>query len=87
MKKEDRPILLNLLKKAVYAESTEEFERSITIMKNDDTYKKYANFSEHVEKHLLPRHREWSVKERLENKLPNHNQNTTNCVEWSIHFV
>ena len=71
-------------KKTVYAETTEEFKRTIANMKRNKTYKKYENFKEHVEKHILPRYRERSLKERLENKLPTHNQNTTNCVEYSF---
>lgn len=56
-------------------------------MKRNKTYKKYENFKEHVEKHILPRYRERSLKERLENKLPTHNQNTTNCVEYSFRMT
>ena len=47
-----------------------EFGRNNANMKNDNTFKKYANFREHVERHILPWYREWSLKERLENKLP-----------------
>ena len=80
----DRPTLLNVFKKVVYAENTEQFETHTTNMKNDETYQKYENFKAHVEKKLLPRYKEWSLKERMENKLPTHNQNTTNYVEYSF---
>ena len=80
----NRPTLLNVFKKVVYAENTEQFETHTTNMKNDETYQKYENFKAHVEKKLLPRYKEWSLKERMENKLPTHNQNTTNYVEYSF---
>jgi hypothetical protein len=40
-----------------------------------------------MEEKVLPRFSEWSVKERLEKKLPTHNQNTTNYVEYSIRMT
>ena len=50
-------------------------------MKENDIYGKYGHFQAHVELQILPRNAEWSLKERLEKKLPTHNQNTTNYVE------
>ena len=38
-------------------------------------------------KKVLPRYKEWSLKERIENSLPNHNQNTTNYVEYSFRMT
>ena len=43
IEKDDRPILLNLFKKAVYAESTEEYVQSVRNMQPNDTFKKYTN--------------------------------------------
>ena len=83
----DRPILLNLFKKVVYSESTEKFDKNIRNMQIDKTYKNYPNFIRHVESKILPRHKEWSLKERMENKLPTHNQNTTNYVEYSFRMT
>ena len=76
----DRPNLLNLFKKIVYAENSEDFNTFIENMKCDETYNRYENFKEHIEGKVLPRYKEWSLKERIENSLPNHNQNTTNYV-------
>ena len=87
IEKQDRPTLINLVKKTVYAEDTTAFEHSIDVMKESVIYKKYENFKKHVEEKILPRYREWSLKERLENKLPTHNQNTTNCVEYSFRMT
>ena len=84
IEKEDRPILMNLMKKIVYAENTQQFNEYVEAMKKNHTYKKYANFKNHMEEKILPRFSEWSVKERLEKKLPTHNQNTTIYVEYSF---
>ena len=56
-------------------------------MKCDETYNRYENFKEHIERKGLPRYKEWSLKERIENSLPNHNQNTTNYVEYSFRMT
>ena len=76
----DRPNLLNLFKKIVYAENSEDFNTFIENMKCDETYNRYENFKEHTERKVLPRYKEWSLNERIENSLPNHNQNTPNYV-------
>ena len=68
----------NLVKRIVYSEKFEKFNDSVNAMKQNDIYRKYANFKKHVEENILPRHKEWSLKERLVNRLPTHNQNTTN---------
>ena len=56
-------------------------------MKCDETYNRYENFKEHIERKVLPRYKEWLLKERIENSLPNHNQNTTNYVEYSFRMT
>ena len=38
IERQDRPILLNLLKKTVYAETIDKLERNIANMKNDTTF-------------------------------------------------
>ena len=43
IEKDDRPILLNLFKKAVYTESTEEYVQIVRNMQPNDTFKKYTN--------------------------------------------
>ena len=73
--------------KIVYAENTQQFNEYVEAMKKNHTYKKYANFKNHMEEKILPRFSEWSVKERLEKKLPTHNQNTTNYVEYSFRMT
>ena len=87
IEKEDRPDLINLVKKLVYAKTTEDYTRHVDEMKENEKYKKYQKFCSHVEEKILPRHREWSLKERYENKLPTHNQNTTNFVEYSFRMT
>ena len=85
--KGDRPVLFNLIKRIVYSESTEEHNSAIETMKENEVYNKYDNFKTHVEVHILPRSSEWSLKERIERKLPTHNQNTTNYVEYSFRMT
>ena len=75
------------MKRIVYSETLEKFNDSVKTMKENDVYRKYANFKKHVEENILPRHKEWSLKERLENRLPTHNQNTTNYVEYSFRMT
>ena len=87
IEKDDRPILMNLVKRVVYAENTEDFAKRVEDMKESETYRKYGNFKIHVEQDILPRHREWSLRERYEKKLPTHNQNTTNYVEYSFRMT
>ena len=87
IEKQDRPALFNLVKKLVYEDSTEGFNRALDAMKNAQIYKKYEHYKTHVEHDILPRNSEWSLKERFENKLPTHNQNTTNCVEYSFRMT
>ena len=56
-------------------------------MKRNKVYKKYKNFKAHVENKILPRHNEWSMKDRYEKQLPTHNQNTSNYVEYSFRMT
>jgi hypothetical protein len=56
-------------------------------MKKNIIYRKYENFKNHIEAEVLPRHAEWSMRERFENKLPTHNQNTSNYVEYSFRMT
>ena len=87
IQKGDRPTLFNLFKKVLYAETTEEYNRSVGEMKRNKVYKKYKNFKAHVENKILPRHNEWSMKDRYEKQLPTHNQNTSNYVEYSFRMT
>jgi hypothetical protein len=56
-------------------------------MKKNIIYRKYENFKNHIEAEVLPRHAEWSMRERFEKKLPTHNQNTSNYVEYSFRMT
>ena len=58
----------------MYAENTQQYNEYVDAMKNDHTYNKYENFKKHMEEKVLPKISEWSLKERLEKKLPTHNQ-------------
>ena len=81
---DDRPVLFNLVKRAVYARSNEEFDEAIETMEENDIYEKYEHFKNHFETNILPRQKEWAIKERINKKLPTHGQNTTNYVEYSF---
>ena len=47
IEKEDRPVLMNLMKKIVYAENTQQFNEYVEAMKKNHAYKKYADFKNH----------------------------------------
>ena len=66
VQKDDRPILFNLFKNVLYSKTTQEFNRSVKIMKKNIIYRKYENFENHIEAEVLPRHAEWSMRERFE---------------------
>ena len=87
IEKDDRPILFNLFKRIVYAETTEDYNKCLDIMQRNEVFIKYENFKAHVETNILPRNAEWAIKERYEKKLPTHNQNTTNYVEYSFRMT
>ena len=44
-------------------------------MRTNEVFIKYESLKAHVETHILPRNKEWAIKERYEKKLPTHNQN------------
>ena len=79
--------MLNLVKQLVYAETSEDFAIHVEEMVENETYRKYENFKRHVEQNILPRHREWFLKERYENKSSTRSQNTTNYVEYSFRMT
>ena len=56
-------------------------------MRTNAVFIKYENFEAHVETNILPRNKEWAIKGRYEKKLPTHNQNTTNYVEYSFRMM
>ena len=60
--KNDIPVLFNLIKRIVYAESTEEYDRVNNTMEENEFYQKYDNFKAHAENKILPRYEEWSLK-------------------------
>lgn len=83
----DRPILFNLFKPILYAETTEDYNKCVAIMRTNAVFIKYENFEAHVETNILPRNKEWAIKGRYEKKLPTHNQNTTNYVDYSFRMM
>ena len=52
-------------KNVLYSKTTQEFNRSVKIMKKNIIYRKYENFKNHIEAEDLPQHAEWSMRERF----------------------
>ena len=84
LRQEDRAELFNLVKSLVYTTTSESFNEAIEDLNSNTTYLEYPNFKKHLDEHVLPRKSEWSMKTRVEDKLPTHNCNTTNFVEYSF---
>ena len=52
---------------------------------NDKEVSRHPNFVKHVSDDLMPRYKEWSMSERIENEMPTtHGNRTTNYVETSF---
>ena len=85
--KDDRPLLFNLFKKLVYAQTSDEFEEKEKELFDDATVKKYPQFVAHIKNDILTRKPEWALSERINSKLPTHNTNTTNYVEVSFRLT
>lgn len=64
IEKNDRPILFNLFKRILYAENTEDYNKCVAIMRANQVFMKYENFKAHVENNILPRNKEWAIKEQ-----------------------
>ena len=59
------PITFQPFQKCPVLKTTQEFNRSVKIMKKNIIYRKYENFKNHIEAEVLPRHAEWSMREDL----------------------
>lgn len=70
----------------VYAESDEDFQRSLRMLRNNPTYKKYLKYQNYLEKVLLRRD-EWCLEFRLRECLPTNCVNTTNLAEVSFRIT
>ena len=83
IKNEDRPILLRLFRKLVYAETDHTYKKEEKILLKHPQLKKYPNYATYV-KQILTRKDEWSLVFRIEQNLPTNNQETSNLVETSF---
>ena len=70
IEKNDRAPLLKMFRKLVYSDTNEQFEEAEEHMKENDLYHKYPALMKHIEDDILPRHEEWSLVHRINEKLP-----------------
>ena len=87
IEKNDRAPLLKMFRKLVYSDTNEQFEEAEEHMKENDLYHKYPALMKHIEDDILPRHEEWSLVHRINEKLPTSSVNTTNYVESSFRWT
>ena len=83
----DRAPLLQMFRKMVYSDTNELFEEAENELKENVLYHKYPAFMKHIEDDILPRHQEWSLVYRINEKLPTSSINTTNYVESSFRWT
>ena len=84
---EDRPSLLRLFRRIVYAESSEAFEKAREAMEDDEVFKEYPNYDEHLTTAYFHRYEAWASCHRIEAGLPHHAVNTNNLVEASFKVI
>ena len=84
MKKPDRPILLRLFRRMVYAETKEKYDELYQDLLSDSTAKKYPKFVQHLEQQYFTRSEKFTKYFRMDNNLPLHGVNTSNITEASF---
>ena len=84
VEKFDKPKLLRMMRKILYAETSQDFEEAVAEMKENPVYNKYERYKIYMEEKVLPRSKEWSLQHRVEARLPTNNVNVSNYVETSF---
>ena len=81
----ERPHLLIMFRRIFFDKNTEEHLKAEVEFFNDKEVSRHPNFVKHVSDDLMPRYKEWSMSERIENEMPTtHGNHTTNYVETSF---
>jgi hypothetical protein len=83
IEKNDKPKLLQMMRKLVYSETENDFDEAQTEMEENPTFQKYPNYEARMEL-ILQRKDEWSLVYRINSQLPTNNVNVTNYVESSF---
>ena len=87
VEKHDRPILLNLFRNVLYAESEDDMSNQLEMMYADPVCNKYPQYQAHLMRDTFPKMNAWSLSHRITNKLPTSNNNTNNLVECSFRYT
>ena len=87
VEKDDRPVLLNLFRNVLYAQSADELSVQLVRLYADPVYKRYPQYKTHLIEDTFPEMEAWSLSHRVINKLPTSNNNTNNLVECSFRYT
>ena len=87
IEKKDKPVLLQMMRKLVYSETQEDFNKELEEMSSNPTFLKYPNYSKHLNDNILPRKDEWSLMFRIQSQLPTNNVNCSNYCEVSFRIT
>ena len=83
----DKPVLLNLFRGVLYADTVEERAERLEEIYAHPTALKYPLYQRHLIKDTFPKMNEWSIARRVLERLPTSNNNTTNLVECSFRYT
>ena len=83
----DKPVLLNLFRRVLYAETEADLSSRLEDMYADKTMLKYPVYQKHLMKDTFPNMKSWSLERRISEELPTSNNNTNNLVECSFRFT
>ena len=84
MKKEDRKELLKKFTEVVYARTRSDFLTRQEELDNCETFEKYPQYQNYLEKIFGGRMESWALFSRIERELPTHDSNTTAYAEISM---
>ena len=80
----DRPHLLRLFRRIIYAQTRQAYEDARTDMDNDLVFEEYPNYGKHLADSYFHRSEVWSSHHRFENALPTNDVDTNNLCEASF---
>ena len=87
IEKKDRPILLKLFQKLIYAKTNETYEDARLELYEDETANDYPQYLQHLSSQYFHRLDTWTTFARLENNLSTHHHTTNNLVESSFNVL
>ena len=87
IEKVDKPILLQMMRRLLYSQTSEIFQEVLSEITENPTYQKYPNYVTHMQDNILPRKDEWSLMFRIESELPTNNVNCSNYCEVSFRIT